>query len=151
MSTSVIPFHGSYLMPSLDHATVGDAMHPGVLASDPEATLAEVARLMASRHVHCVAVLGLKRSDHGEALVWGTISDVDLIRAGLDSAGDDSAAAIAREPVIVVERTTPLREAAQAMLGRGVSHAVVVEPNTERPVGILSTLDIAGVLAWGEA
>lgn len=151
MSTSVIPFHGSYLMPSLDHATVADAMHPGVLATDPEASLAEVARLMASRHVHCVAVLGLKSSDHGEALVWGTISDVDLMRAGLENAGDDSAAAIAREPVIVVEPATPLQDAAKAMLDRGVNHAVVVEPKTERPVGILSSLDVAGVIAWGEA
>ena len=84
-------------------------MHPGVLASDPEATLAEVARLMASRHVHCVAVLGLKRSDHGEALVWkihlGCRSDPGRTA---DSAGDDSAAAKSRvEPVIVVERTNP--------------------------------------------
>ena len=37
------------------------------------------------------------------------------------------------------------------MLTHGVSHLVVIEPESERPVGILSTLDIAGVLAWGEA
>jgi hypothetical protein len=26
----------------------------------------------------------------------------------------------------------------------------VIDPNIQRPIGILSTLDIAGVLAWGE-
>ena len=31
----------------------------------------------------------------------------------------------------------------------GTSHAVVVEPRTGRPVGVLSTLDIAGILGWG--
>jgi CBS domain-containing protein len=36
------------------------------------------------------------------------------------------------------------------MLTHGVSHLVVIEAESERPVGILSTLDIAGVLAWGE-
>lgn len=37
------------------------------------------------------------------------------------------------------------------MLAHGASHLVVVDPRAERPVGILSTLDIAGALAWGEA
>jgi hypothetical protein len=27
--------------------------------------------------------------------------------------------------------------------------AVVVEPHTDRPVGVLSTLDVAGILGWG--
>ena len=35
------------------------------------------------------------------------------------------------------------------MLEQGTSHAVVVEPGTGRPVGVLSTLDIAGILGWG--
>jgi CBS domain-containing protein len=44
----------------------------------------------------------------------------------------------------------PLREAAQLMLRHGVGHLVVIHPETLRPIGVLSTLDIAGVLAWGE-
>jgi hypothetical protein len=36
------------------------------------------------------------------------------------------------------------------MLTHSSSHVVAVDPETRRPVGILSTLDIAGVLAWGE-
>ena len=35
------------------------------------------------------------------------------------------------------------------MLKHGVSHVVVVDPDTEQPTGILSTLDVIGVLAWG--
>ena len=35
------------------------------------------------------------------------------------------------------------------MLEHGTSHAVVVEPRTGRPIGVLSTLDIAGILGWG--
>jgi hypothetical protein len=37
------------------------------------------------------------------------------------------------------------------MLSSEVSHLVVIQPGTQRPIGILSTADIAGVLGWGEA
>ena len=37
------------------------------------------------------------------------------------------------------------------MLANGVSHLVVTDAEAGRPIGILSTLDVAGVLAWGEA
>ena len=44
-----------------------------------------------------------------------------------------------------------LREAGELMFTHNVSHLVVIEPETQRPIGILSTADVAGVLAWGEA
>jgi CBS domain-containing protein len=37
------------------------------------------------------------------------------------------------------------------MLTHRVSHLVVTDAEAGRPIGILSTLDLAGVLAWGEA
>ena len=75
-------------MPSIEHATVGDAMHPGILSCDGDATSTEVARMMATHHVHCVAVMGLEAEalsgDHHRApRVWGIISDFDLIGAGI--------------------------------------------------------------------
>lgn len=142
------PITGSYLTPSLRHATVADAMHPGIVACPPDAGLTDVARLMASHHVHCVAVT-VTLDDEG--FVWGLISDLDVLRAGIHLAADSSARALALEPVITAAPTTPLREAGELMLERGVSHLIVVDPNTQRPTGVLSTLDIAGVLAWGEA
>ena len=57
--TTTTTTHGSYLMPSLEHATVADAMHPGILSCEPDATLPEVAQIMATHHVHCVAVVGI--------------------------------------------------------------------------------------------
>ena len=53
---SALPSHGSYLLPHLEHATVADAMHPGILSCDAEATLTEVARIMSTHHVHCIVV-----------------------------------------------------------------------------------------------
>ena len=55
---SVESTHGSYLLPHFEHATVADAMHPGILSCDPDATLTEVARMMSTHHVHCIVVRG---------------------------------------------------------------------------------------------
>lgn len=150
-ATTIARYHGSYLMPSLEHANVSDAMHPGVLTCDADATLTEVARLMATHHVHSVAVMGITHDPVGEKLVWGIISDLDVLRAGVRGAGDGGAAAVASQPVISVEPTMALREAGELMLAHGVSHIVVIDPHTQRPIGVLSTLDVAGVIGWGEA
>ncbi|MBV8432419.1 MAG: CBS domain-containing protein [Solirubrobacterales bacterium] len=150
MSVTAKPTTGSYLMPSLGHATAGDAMHPGIVSCEPDLSLAEVARTMASHHIHCVAVIGISHDDP-ECPVWGLISDVDLIRAAVEDEDNATARSLATEPVISVESRTPLRQAAAVMLRHGAAHLIVVEPGSTRPVGILSTLDVAGVIGWGEA
>ncbi len=141
---------GSYLMPSMQHATVADAMHPGIVACPPDAGLTDVARLMASHHVHCAVVMATSHDDD-ERYVWGLISDLDVLRAGIHLGPDSSARALAFEPVVSVVPAMSLLEAGELMLRHGVSHLVVVDPETQRPTGVLSTLDIAGLLAWGEA
>jgi len=150
MPSTIQNYHGSYLMPSLEHATVSDAMHPGILSCDPDASLSEVARMMANHHVHSVAVIGISHQEP-ECGVWGIISDLDLIRAGIGNGSDTTARDLALQPVIAVEPNTSLRDAGETMLQHRVSHLVVTEAGSGRPVGILSTLDVAGVLAWGEA
>ena len=139
--------HGSYLMPSLENATVSDAMHPGVMTCEPDATVTDVARAMATNHIHCLAVAG-GETQQGGAPAWGIISDLDLIRAGVES--PDGAASAMASPVVTVEPTTPLADAARLMLTHNAPHLLVVDAAKHRPIGILSTLDIAGVLAWGE-
>jgi CBS domain-containing protein len=147
---SVMPSHGSYLLPHFEHATVADAMHPGILSCDADATLTEVARIMSAHHVHCIVVRGTPEDGAGELPVWGIISDFDVLRAGMRPDGPDTAAAIARQPVIKLQTTAPLRDAAELMLTESTSHIVAVNPASGHPIGILSTLDVAGVLAWGE-
>jgi CBS domain-containing protein len=149
MSVITQPSRGSYLMPSLERATVADAMHPGILSCDPDLPLTEVARLMAIHHVHCLAVVGVSHQEP-ECGVWGIISDLDLVRAAIDDRGA-TARSLATEAVVSVDARTWLTDAARLMLENGASHLVVVEPDSQRPIGILSTLDVAGLLAWGEA
>ena len=147
--TGVQPSHGSYLLPHLDHATVADAMHPGILSCDAEATLPDVARVMCTHHVHCIVVGGTADGQGENTSVLGVVSDFDVLRAGMRPDAPDTASELARQPVMV-ETTSRLRDAAELMLAKNASHVVVVNPQTKRPVGILSTLDVAGVLGWGE-
>ena len=125
-------------------------MHPGILSCEPDATLTDVAVVMATHHVHCVAVVGISH-EQPECFVWGIISDLDLVRAGIADGSEATARGLATEPIVVVDPAMPLREAAREMLAHGVSHVVVADPVAKRPIGVLSTLDLAGVLASGEA
>jgi CBS domain-containing protein len=58
---------------------------------------------------------------------------------------------LAQQPVISVAPTTPLAVAGELMVHHRVSHLVVIDEDRLVPIGIVSTLDLAGVLAWGEA
>ncbi len=148
--TRVDASRGSYLLPHFEHATVGDAMHPGILSCDAEATLTDVARLMSTHRVHCIAVRGAAESKVS-ADVWGVISDLDLLRAGLSQDAPETIAGLALAPIASVETSMALSDAAQVMVTNSTSHLLAVNPETQYPVGILSTLDIAWVLGWGDA
>ena len=114
--TAIHTYHGSYLMPSLEHATVADAMHPGISSCEPDATLSEVAQMMATQHVHCVAVVGISYEQKPECFVWGIISDLDLIAAGIRDDAERTARDLAGQPVITVKPSVPLRDAGEIML-----------------------------------
>ena len=108
-----------------------------------------VARMMATHHIHAVVVDGVQGDAlRGERLAWGIVSDLDLVHAARVGHGRGSPPPTSppREPV-TVEASLPLTDAARLMDEHGVAHLVVAEGG--RPVGVVSTLDIAGVLAWG--
>lgn len=106
---------------------------------------------MTRHRVHCVAVMAVAHDRSGERRLWGIISDLDLVRAGIRGDAGMTASALAQEPVIVVRDTTPLRDAGETMAAHGVSHLVVINAQTQRPMGVLSTLDVAAMLAWDDA
>lgn len=146
--TAIQSYSSSFLMPSLDHATVGDAMHPGILSCHTETPLTEVARMMADHRVHCIAVMAVSHGESGDPMVYGIISDLDVVRAGIRVGSDETAGPLAQQPVISVKPATPLRQAGELMLTHATDHLVVCDPETQIPIGILSTYDLIGVLAW---
>ena len=150
MTGSLQPYRGSYLMPAFERATVLDVMRPGVMSCAPDAPLITVAQTMATHHVHSVVVGGMARDDAGgEHLVWGLVSDMDIVRAAESGVEGRTAADAARTEVVTVDPSTPLADAARLMDQHGTAHLVVVSGG--HPTGIVSSLDIAAALAWGRA
>lgn len=143
MSDAIQPYRGDYLRPSFRNATVADVMTPGIISCAPEAPLETVAELMAIHRVHAVAVGGIAADN----LVWGIVDSLDLVRALREPNVGGFAEAISRRPAHAIAPDAPLSEAARMMDERNIAHLVVVD--SERPVGVLSTLDIAGAAAWG--
>lgn len=127
--------------------TVGQVMHPGVLSCPADTPAVEVARMMAERSVHCVAVIGPARDGSGTPRVWGIVSDLDVVSALTRPGSPPAAADLATAPVITVRPSARLDEAAGAMVHHGVHHVVVTDPERHTPVGVLSTLDVAATLA----
>jgi len=144
------PIIGSFRLPQLRHARVKDAMRPGVITVSPKTPLREVARILAAKHIHCVVVVG--DDALGRPQRCGVISALDLLAAaaGTDIAGRTAADLVAGEPC-VVGGEDDLEQAAKLMAERHAEHLLVLDADDGRPVGVLSTLDVAGVLAWGEA
>jgi CBS domain-containing protein len=124
---------------------VAAAMHAGVHTCDRDAPLTEVAATMAQERIHCIVV----ESGSGDGgPPWGIVSDLDLVAAAMVRDLDDqTAAGSAATPVLMVSPRETLERAAQLMTEHGSSHLIVVDPDEQLPVGVLSTLDIAAVLA----
>jgi CBS domain-containing protein len=78
---------------------------------------------------------------------WGVVTDADVLVAALGGVMDSPAACIARTPVLAVRTTEPLERAVQLMNEHEVAHLVVVEGHSGRPIGVVSTLDIARTVA----
>lgn len=128
----------------LSHTTVRQAMQLGLFRCEPDDDLRTVARTMADEGVHSVVVAGITRRDHGgEHLEWGIVSDMDLICALRPGAAGATAGEVAGTGILTVSPLDTLDLAVQAMAEHDTHHLVVVSPETGRPVGMLSTLDIA--------
>jgi CBS domain-containing protein len=148
-SQPLSPPHGSHRAPAFEHARVDDVMRPGIISCNPETDLTTVARTMAADHVHAVVVSGTEPRPGGEHLAWGIVTALDLVAAALPGVDAPDAAALASTEIVTVDVAEPLQSAAQLMVEHQLTHLLVVD--RARPVGIISTLDIAGCLAWGEA
>ena len=126
----------------LSHLPVSAAMHEGVITCDCDAPLTEVARLMSDERVHCVVVAGKGGRP------WALISDLDLTAAAsVRGLIGQTAAGSAATPLVTVRPDESLERAAQLMTEHGISHLVVIESDGGRPLGVLSTLDIARAAA----
>ena len=137
---------GPILGPASAGINIATAMHEGVLTCSRDTSLAEVAGLMAGQRVHCIVVT----EPHEEAdSVWGVVSDLDLVAAAsVRDLGEQTAEASAATCALTISPDETLQRAAQMMTEHGTAHLIVVDAS-HRPLGVLSTLDIAAALRGG--
>jgi CBS domain-containing protein len=122
--------------------TVAEVMHRGLIAKTPQTPMLEVAETMARNRVHCVVVEGLARnSSDQERLVWGIVSDLDLMKALAAGRTGVTAGELAVTEIVTVEPSELIGEVARLMAEQESSHLVVAEGG--RPVGVISSLDVA--------
>jgi CBS domain-containing protein len=127
-------------MPRMFNGTrVAAVMTAGVISCEPDTPLAEVAAIMAKRHVHAVYVFA-------DDELWGLVSDLDLVAAARGRLDALTARDASVTPLLAVQSDDLLERAAQLLAENGVSHLAVLDASS-RPVGVLSTLDVAHMIA----
>jgi CBS domain-containing protein len=138
---------GSYLTPRLEHALVSDAMRHGIFSCTADTRLRDAARTMVQHHVHAVVV-----TDPADGSPWGILSDQALLAALLDYDGEERVLGeVADRDLSTISSSEPVTSAAELMRERGIAHIVIRDAHSGKLSGMLSTLDVAGILAWGEA
>jgi CBS domain-containing protein len=128
-----------------DVTTVGDAMSPSMIRCGPHTPLRVVARMMATHGIHAVYVIDYGVEDDETVSIWGLVSDLDLV-ASWPVIDQRTASSTAVQPLVTVSVDERLERAAQKMAETGSAHLAVIDPETGRPVGVLSTLDVARVI-----
>ena len=127
---------------AIEDVPVEEAMHAGFIGCPLETPLREVARLMAEHRVHCIVGFGDVAED--DTCLWGVVSDLDLVSALASGAsGSTSAGEIATTEIATIRPRDSLRRAAEIMRDHEVTHVLVLARQCDRPIGVVSTLDIA--------
>jgi CBS domain-containing protein len=133
---------------AFETGTVGDAMSRGVISCPPETPLRVVARMMATYGVHAIFVFEYGDEDEAPRL-WSVVSDLDLVAAARLDLDALTAGASAVTPLVTVAADSSIGEAGSLMAQYGIAHLAVTEGGSRRPVGVISTLDIARAIAAG--
>ena len=130
----------------LETTSVIDAMSTGVINCPPDTPLCGVARLMVDHHIHAVYVFDYGFEDDENVTPWGLVSDLDLVAAAQGDFDTRSARDAAVTPLVTILSTDSLERAAEVMAEHGVSHLAVLDAARGRPIGVVSTLDVARTL-----
>ena len=126
---------------------VRDLMHPGIMTCRPDASLGQVARMLAERRVHALFVI-----DRNNKPI-GVITDYDLL-AGEWLSGDAeslvamrgmTAGELMSSPVETINADDKASEAARRMREDGIRRLLVCDKG--KPVGVISISNFLDVLA----
>jgi CBS domain-containing protein len=135
------PNRSAYGGPSFVDAKVHDVMRVGTVTCRPGTSLKDVARIMVGYQIHSVLVEG---DDPGE---WRIITDLEVADAVASGGSDLIAADLAVPDLATVPADESLAGAAKLMAERRCTHLLAVQPSTGQPVGVISALGLAAVIA----
>ncbi|HSI81021.1 MAG TPA: CBS domain-containing protein [Solirubrobacterales bacterium] len=127
-------------MKTAEQTPVAEAMRHGTLTCQAETSLRTVAALMVEHRIHSVVVTDL---DGVSERAWGIVTEADVVRAFGEDVDRRTAGEMAVTELVTVTPDDTLEHAAQLMAEHEVTHLVVVGPDSGRPVGVLSSLDLA--------
>jgi CBS domain-containing protein len=118
---------------------------PSLNAKGPPAgawlTELPVADVMHHRVVTCLPETPLR------AVLWGVVSDRDVVAAVATGEIDGATAgSTAATEAVTITSDESLGRAAQLLGEHEIAHLIVVDRETNRPLGVLSTLDIAAAI-----
>lgn len=145
MSTALQLRQGSYVGPPFEKAKVHDVMRMGVVTCRPQTPLRDVAGIMVGYQIHSVVVDDAQASLHP----WGIVTDLDIATAAKHEIAGMTAGEVIRSKLVTVPADETLERAAELMSEHQVSHLMAVQPETGRPVGVISALGLAAVVAAG--
>lgn len=145
MSATLQPYRHYYVGPDFEHARVHDVMRVGVVTCQPETTLRDACRIMVGYQIHSLLVGDI---GSGES-PWGIVTDLDIAAAAASNIDGLTAGDVASRDLATVPANETLAGAAKLMAERECSHLLAVQPDTGHPVGVISALGLASVLAAG--
>jgi len=130
--------------------TVKDLMHKGLILCPPNASLGQVAALLAQNHVHALVV-----SETADKPL-GIISDFDLLAGEWLSVDEKSLEAMRRmtardlmtSPIETIEAGISVEDAAKTMIAKQI-HRVLVSENGS-PIGVISISNFVADIAAQE-
>jgi CBS domain-containing protein len=124
----------------LERHTVADVMHLGVIACAPATPLADVAAALVERRAHSVMVA----CEGG----WAFVTAMDLVTGAVRGGPAPTAGEMAGMGLARVRFDATLDLAASLVAETRAGHAVAVDGDGF-PIGVVSTLDLVGVIAAG--
>ena len=122
-------------------------MSHGVISCPPETPLRVVARMMVTFGVHAIFVFEYAEDEAETPHLWAVVSDLDLVAATQLDLDTLTAGLTAVTPLVSVPADSSIAEAGSLMAQYGVAHLAVTDPDCARPIGVISTLDIARAVA----
>jgi CBS domain-containing protein len=120
-------------------------MRARVLTCGAETPMCDLARMMVTHAIHAVVVVDRDADD--VEFMTGIVTDQSLALAGAEGR-EPVARELTDRQATTVHVGWTLEEAAREMLRAGSSHLVVID-GRGTPLGMLSTLDLARIGAWG--